>query len=465
MNQSKLAGLNILVLEDELWERKQLVSYLEAQDAKIHQADKLREAREILHREDIDLALLDLQLPDGSGLELLESSPVLKEIPTIFVTSLDSVETAVKAMRAGATDYLIKPCPVDKLDQIYNSWKQRQRGNRREAWSYQEGKREDDDLFMGAGWSGLRKSLKRLKDVEARLEQDLPPVLITGETGTGKSTLARYLHRQGPRAKFPFVEVNASHLSAQLAESELFGHERGAFTDARERKLGLFEAADGGSLFLDEVTQLDQNVQAKLLTVIENHTVRRLGGLKEIGVDVRLIVATNANPENEVENNRFREDLFHRLSLVRLHIPALRETPEELPELAQHLFNSIKKRYNRPDAQLTENALKRIQTHRWPGNIRELRHELERALIFSDSDEIELPGLPEPWPENKSKPASADWLDPEWQIPEEGFSLEEAEKTFIEMALEVEENNLSAAARRLGIPRHVLRYRLQGKQD
>lgn len=464
MSESSISGINVLVLEDDPWERKQLVGYLKSCGSVLHQAEKIREAREILHDETIDFALLDIQVPDGSGVELLEEGKILTGIPTVFVTSQDSVELAVRAMKAGAEDFLVKPCPVEKLEYIYESWKRRSRGERREDWSEKQKLEEDKDLYLGAGWGRLGDDLERLLEAESRLERQLPPVLITGETGTGKSTLARYLHRHGPRARSPFVEVNASHLSSQLAESELFGHEKGAFTDARERKLGLFEAADGGTLFLDEITQLDPSVQAKLLTVLESGTFRRVGGVQPISVDVRLIVATNAHPEEEVKTGHFREDLFHRLSLVRLHLPPLRETSQDLPALARHLLNTMKDRYNRPDARLTDDALERIKSYPWQGNIRELRHELERALIFSDSEEIDLPGLPESWTESEGEGPRKDWLNTEWTMPEEGFSLDAANETFIQMAMEKAGNNLSAAARMLGIPRHILRYRLQGKK-
>lgn len=453
-----------MVLEDDPWERKQLVSYLKSCSCVAHAAEKLREARDILHGETIDFALLDIQVPDGSGLELLEEGSALAGIPTVFVTSQDSVEVAVRAMKAGAEDFLVKPCPVEKLDYIYDSWKRRSRSERREDWSEKQKREEDKDLFLGAGWGSLGKDLQRLLKAESRLERQLPPVLVTGETGTGKSTLARYLHRHGRRARAAFVEVNASHLSSQLAESELFGHEKGAFTDARERKLGLFEAADGGTLFLDEVTQLDPYVQAKLLTVIESGSFRRVGGVQSITADVRLIVATNAQPEEEVKSGHFREDLYHRLNLVRLHLPALRETPGELPALARHLLNILKGRYSRSGARLTDNALQRIKCYPWQGNIRELRHELERALIFSDAEDIDLPGLPELWAESEGGESRQDWLNPDWSLPEEGFSLDAANETLVQMAMEKAGGNLSSAARMLGIHRHVLRYRLQGKK-
>jgi transcriptional regulator with GAF, ATPase, and Fis domain len=287
----------------------------------------------------------------------------------------------------------------------------------------------------------------------------LPPVLIEGETGTGKTSIARWLHQQGPRAGQPLVEVNCPALPDTLAESELFGHERGAFTDARTARMGLFEAADGGTLFLDELPSLSPGLQAKVLKAIEDHRIRRLGGTRELAVDVRVIAATNRDLKQLVSEGRFREDLFHRLDLYRVRIPPLRERGEDLLALAELLRDRLCDRHRLPRKAFSAAGRRRLAACPWPGNVRELAHELERAIVFEDSAELHFDPLAAHAPGGDA-PSHEGWFNPSFRFPEQGFDLEKALRHLIDHALRQTGNNVSAAARLLGVTRDYLRYRL-----
>jgi DNA-binding NtrC family response regulator len=307
----------------------------------------------------------------------------------------------------------------------------------------------------------LRQQLDKILAADGRVVEHLSPVLIEGETGTGKTSIARWLHRQGPRAQQPLVEVNCPALPETLAESELFGHERGAFTDARSARMGLFEAANGGTLFLDELPSLSPVLQAKVLKVVEDHRIRRLGGTRELPVDVRIVAATNRDLKQLVAEGRFREDLHHRLDLYRLHIPPLRSRGEDLLKLANLLAGRLCRRHRLPVKAISATGQQRLAAHPWPGNVRELAHELERAIVFEDSAELDFASL-----QGSGKAIGPDgWLNPDYRFPEQGFDLERAIRRLIDHALSQTNNNVSAAARRLGVTRDYLRYRLTGQQS
>jgi transcriptional regulator with GAF, ATPase, and Fis domain len=297
------------------------------------------------------------------------------------------------------------------------------------------------------------------------MQHHLPSVLIEGETGTGKTTIARWIHHHGPRAQHPLVEMNCSALPENLAESELFGHERGAFTDARSARMGLFEAASGGTLFLDELPSLSLGLQAKVLKALEDHKIRRLGGRKEIPVDVRIVAATHQDLRRLMESGAFRADLFHRLDLYRIQLPPLRERPGDIPDLAERLIKGICQRHRLSPKPLTAAGLRRLQSCPWPGNVRELAHELERAVVFEEGPTLSLEQL-QPAPGHTSPAATAgdkhDWINPEFVIPEEGFELDAAINRLIQRAMDQTKGNVSAAARLLGVTRDYLRYRLSG---
>jgi len=454
MSTTELKNLSLLVLEDEPLLRRQLAAHLTRLGAEIATAESLAVARQQLRAGQFDFALLDVNLPDGLGTDLLREQAFPSATAVIVMTANGGVAGAVEAMRLGAVDYLVKPFDPGELPLVI-ARAQRTRNGARLAEQRRDGAAQAAAaFFFGHSLAPVEMQLGKIRAADARMQTHLPPVLIQGETGTGKTTIARWLHEQGARASQPFVEVNCSAMPEALAESELFGHERGAFTDARTARIGLFEAANGGTLFLDELPSLSPALQAKLLKVIEEHRFRRLGGTREITVDTRLMAATR----------QFREDLYHRLDLYRILIPPLRERGEDIERLAEALLENLCRRHRLPGKRLSASARLRLRSAPWPGNVRELAHELERALVFEEGEEVKLEQLPAPVNPDQP-PASAAWLNPDFRFPPEGFVLEEAMAVLISRALDQTGHNVSAAARLLGVSRDFLRYRLGGAKS
>jgi two-component system response regulator AtoC len=449
-------GSGVLLLEDDAALSRRLAAHLRQLGFEVTTAGTVAEARRALARAQFDFALVDLQLPDGEALELLQAGAFSENTGVVVMTAFGGVRKAVEAMRLGAGDYLSKPFEPEELPVALLRSRDKLAVSRREQHRAADQSGETvAELHFGAGLAPVREQLDQIIAMEQRLGRDLPPVLIEGETGTGKSMLARWLHRHGPRRNRPFVTLNCAALPENLAESELFGHERGAFTDARQARLGLFEAADGGTLFLDEIGALASPLQAKLLLAVETQRIRRLGAVRETKVDVRLIAATNRPLLDLVETGSFREDLYHRLNLVRLRLPALRELGPDIVPLARHLLEHLARRHRIAGARLSPAAEARLQGHRWRGNVRELAHEIERELIFARHPLLEFEHLG-PVPD---VPA-AGWRNPAWRLPENDFSLEAVIDHLVEDALKETGHNVSAAARRLGVTREFLRYRL-----
>lgn len=460
-----LKGRQILLLEDETLLRKSLLAYLESAGAIVFPAATIAEAIRVRDSSELDFALLDINLPDGNGLDLLDQPGFSSNTRVVIMTAEGGIRTAIEAVKRGAGDYLSKPFEPEELPMIFSRLERESAQVRKEEFERESRTDPAKSLFMGQRLEAIQSQLDRILAADRRLGSALPPVLIEGETGTGKSTLARWLHANGPRHNAPLIEINCSSLPETLAESELFGHERGAFTDARKERIGLFEAADGGSLFLDEIASLSPNIQAKILTAIEDRHIRRLGGNASRPVDVRLIAASLHPLGRLVSEGSFREDLYHRLNLLHLHIPSLREFPDDIPPLARHILEGLRRRYRLPDVTISSEGMERLMACQWPGNVRELMHELERAIIFNDSNSLALDHLgpiPDGPVHSKGPP---DLLNPRWQVPVNGFNFEEALKKLttevIQNALEQEEGNISAAARRLGVPRDFIRYRIQ----
>lgn len=453
----------MLIVEDDLLLRRQLVSQWERLGADVLAVETLAKARHALEGMGFDFALLDVNLPDGSSLDLLRSGLIPKSTGVVVMTAEGGVETAVEAMRLGALEYLAKPFDPAELPLIFNKVR-RARQQSRVAESRREREREREEEFVfGPALAGLKAQLERILAADTRLGTQLPPVLIQGETGTGKTTIARWLHHRGPRQEGPLVEINCSALPETLAESELFGHEKGAFTDARSGRIGLFEAADGGTLFLDELPSLSPALQSKVLKAIEDQKIRRVGGARELTVDARIIAATNLDLGKAVAEGRFREDLLHRLDLFRVQIPPLRERGEDVLRLAEYFLARLGKRHRLEGRTLSSEARRALLAHRWPGNVRQLAHEIERALVFEDGEVLELHGLRLPVPTAPAPPDGADWFNARYVIPQEGFKLDEAVMRLIRHALVQTKDNVSAAARLLGVSRDYIRYRLEGK--
>jgi two-component system, NtrC family, response regulator AtoC len=468
MDHHPLSGLSILVLEDETLLRKQVAAALEHMGMDVTGVATLAAARQVLGQLSFDFVLLDVNLPDGLGTNLLKERAFSPSVCVVVMTANGGVAGAVEALHQGAADYLVKPFDPAELGLVLN----RARKVRQHA-RVAEYRQEADGIkgfYFGASLHALETQLQKIIAADTRMQADLPPILIHGETGTGKTTIARWVHSQGPRADQPLVEVNCSALPETLAESELFGHERGAFTDARSARMGLFEAANGGTLFLDELPSLSPVLQAKVLMAIEDHKVRRVGANKPITVDVRLIAATNLDLKAAVAEGRFREDLYHRLDLFRIFIPPLRERAEDVLKLAELLSERLCRRHRLPVRAISERGRRRLLAYRWPGNVRELAHELERAIVFDDSNELDFnhlagTSMATAIPAGDPGLNSSDWLNAAFEFPADGFQLEDAINRLIQKALQQTGGNVSGAARLLGVTRDYVRYRLNGDKS
>ncbi|MBI2948479.1 MAG: sigma-54-dependent Fis family transcriptional regulator [Verrucomicrobia bacterium] len=465
MQNSDLTGFSIVIIEDDSLLRKQITAYLERLGADVTGVDSIQRAKKVIADLSFDFALLDVNLPDGLGIDLLREKCFSSYTGVIVMTAEGRIEGAIEAIRLGALEYLVKPFDPAQLPLVINRARRAKQSER-----LTEHRRSDViaggiSFFFGSSLASLQSQLEKILAADRRLESFLPPVLIEGETGTGKTTIARWIHHQGPRAGQPLVEVNCSALPETLAESELFGHERGAFTDARTARMGLFEAANGGTLFLDELPSLSLPLQAKVLKTIEDHKIRRVGGHKEIAIDVRVIAATNRDLKSIVSSGQFREDLYHRLDLYRVHIPPLRDRGDDILELAEKLLDQLSARHRLPRKPIHPQGQKNLQAQRWPGNVRELAHELERAIVFEEGAELKFEHLGVTAQELPAELAQIDdWLNSAFQFPPEGFSMEEAINRLIQRALKQTSNNVSAAARLLGVSRDYIRYRLSGQK-
>lgn len=380
------------------------------------------------------------------------------------MTGEGGVRSAVEALQLGAADYLAKPFDLDELPLVFANADQRRKNARIRQHEKEQDKRKSQNLFFEGGFGADLTKLKKILEADRRLSINLPPLLIDGPTGSGKSTYARWVHENGPRSEFPFVELNCSAIPENLLESELFGHEKGAFTDAKNTRIGLFEAAHQGTLFLDEIASLSLSSQAKVLLAIENGIIRRVGGTKETKVDVRIIAAANQDLREMIKQGEFREDLFHRLDLLRISIPPLSSRGKGIVELAKHFLTGLCKKYKIPQPILSETSQAQLITHPWTGNARELIHELERSLVMNEKGqdlELAISGAMEP--DRAKTQDSRDWLNTAFTFPDEGFDFEKEIMRLIEAAIEQADGNVSQAARLLGVPRDYIRYRLQKK--
>jgi len=463
MQNHALTGLSFLIVEDEPLLRKQAAAYLERLGADVTVAENIDRARRLIEDLSFDFALLDVNLPDGLGTDLLKEKVFPANTGVIVMTAEGGVTGAIDAMKLGALDYLSKPFDLAELPLIIA----RARRSKHEI-RIEEHKRTDMEknlFFFGSALGPMQTQLEKILAADRRLQDALPPVLIEGETGVGKTTIARWIHHSGPRANAALVEVNCSALPETLAESELFGHERGAFTDARQARIGLFEAAHGGTLFLDELPSLSAALQSKVLTAIEDRKIRRVGGNKAIAIDARIIAATNRNLQEAIQEGKFREDLYHRLDLYRISIPPLRARGDDIMNLAEILLDSLTKRH-RIAKVIGAIGRKNLLAYPWPGNVRELAHELERAIVFEDSAELHFEALAgRQTPTLTGMPNMSDWFNEQYVFPAEGFSLETSIMRLIQHALKQSKENVSGAARLLGVSRDYLRYRLSGKTE
>jgi len=382
-------SLSVLVVEDEDNARNFVSTFLKKKGYEVFEASTLDEARERVKKGDGDVVLLDVQLHGEYGLNLLyETAMMPARPPIIVITSFGSIDMAVDAMKNGAADFLQKPLDMSLLEKSL----QRAReivAMRRELEHYREAQMQKGNFVIGTNEVVKNTVQQALVASEKQVS-----VLITGETGTGKDVIAKYIHSIGPRANKPFISINCAAIQSTMLESELFGHEAGAFTSADRKKPGLMEIADGGVLFLNEIASMPVDIQAKLLTAIETHTFRRVGGTALINVDVQIIAASNRNLKEMIQKGDFREDLYYRLKVVDLDMPPLRERKEDIPELVGFFMRENNARQGMNVVEVSPKAMEVMQQYSWPGNIRELSNAIERAMLFCDGMTINLADLP-----------------------------------------------------------------------
>ena len=451
-----MAEERILIVDDEYLIRWTLQQNLEKEGYEVLLAESGEEALLKLQKEVPDLVLLDIQLPGMDGFEVLERILTMdQDVVTIMITAYEDVDRVVKAMQSGALDYITKPFNLDKI-----------RLSIRKALEASQLKREVRHLRREQRhWFGSdqivavsKEMVGLLRAAERIAGSDTSTVLIQGESGTGKELLANAVHSRSKRQNMPFVTVNCAGFPEQLLENELCGHEKGAFTDAKETKKGLLEMAEGGSLFLDEIGDTAPNLQAKLLRLVEQKTFRRVGGLKDIQVDVRIITATNRDLAKLKDGEKFREDLFYRINVASLRIPPLRERNGDILPLTKFFVQKYNNEFHKDVQKISKGVEDFFTAYHWPGNVRELKNVIERAMILGDGDTL----LMEHLPLEILGPASKQGKTIEGiRIPPEGLCLERVEEALVKQALKMTAGNQTKAARLLDISRDALRYRMQ----
>ena len=457
-----LKGKEVLLLEDDLLLGKRIEAFLSGLAMEVTRVGTCAEAQTALKEIFFDFALFDLNLPDGDSLSLLRAGYIPDNTLCILMTGEGGVKSAVESIRLGAADYLSKPFDIEELPLVFNQAQANLKNKRLVEHVTKDSKDRAEHLFFEGSFSQDLEQLEKILSADNRLQKSLPPLLIDGPTGAGKSTYARWVHANGPRSDAPFVALNCSAIAENLVESELFGHEKGAFTDAKDSRIGLFEAADGGTLFLDEVASLSLAAQAKLLLAIENQKIRRVGGNKDIAIDARIIAAANFDLRKMIAEGKFREDLFHRLDLLRISIPPLSQRSRDLPKLADHFLVTLSQKYHLKKPELDSESIKYLQRHSWPGNNRELLHELERAMVLHEpGTKLSLSSAQSTSYSPKDPTSKSDWLNESFCFPDEGFDLEKEILRLIQLGIDQSNGNVSAAARLLGVPRDYLRYRLK----
>jgi len=445
-----VASARILIVDDEQLVRWSLNERLTAAGYDVFEAGLAADALERIGSADIDLVLLDFKLPDGDGLSVLkkikEASP---EIQVILMTGYSSIETAVEAMKLGAYHYVNKPFNLDEVEMLVQKALETSQLRREvRALRSSQGREYSFDAIIGQS-----PAMQAIKALLARVAKSpASTVLLTGATGTGKDLAAKSIHYNSDRARRSFVNITMSALPEQLLESELFGHERGAFTDARQQKRGLLETADGGTVFLDEIGEMTPGLQAKLLRFLEEKTFKRVGGLQDVRVDVRVIAATNRNLEQEVSNGKFREDLFYRLQVMPIALPPLRERHGDIPLLASFYVDLFNREFKRHVRGVSPEGMQMLESYQWPGNIREMRNAIERAMLLVEHE----------WLQPSDFTTLTRSVTPaEFKLPVEGISLDEVERQLLVQALERAGGNQTQAGQLLGINRDQVRYRIE----
>ena len=457
LENAELEKLHILIIDDDHEVRSSLQTVLETLGYATQTAATGEQGLHAIERQSFDLVLCDLRLPGASGLDVLKHKR--SEVPLILMTAYGNAEIATQAAQAGAFDYISKPINPDDLIFILRKFEEFERLKR-------ENERLKANLSEKYSFKNIvakSESFKEVFETVKRLSPFNTTVMITGESGTGKELLARAIHESSPRRGKPFIAINCGAIPENLMESELFGHKKGAFTDASRDKKGLFEEASGGTLFLDEVGELPLHLQVKLLRALQEQTIRRVGDEQSIAIDVRLVSATLRNLENDALEGRFREDLLYRLNVVSIHLPPLRERVEDIALLIEHFLQKHSKRLNIPPKKVGADVMKILLEYEWRGNARELENCVERALVLSQGEEIEIDSLPEQVTRSHAKRAQKASASPEKH--DDNLSIKQKtaalEIELIQRALAKTGGNRTHAAKILEISHRALLYKLK----
>ena len=451
--------VSIHIIDDDPEIRGVLKELFESDDYEVTTFQSAEDAHPSILRENPDLILLDIGLPGMDGLTFLEKLKAeVEDVEVIMITGQSDLRSAIRAIKSGAMDYIHKPINPDELRiQVKQAIERRKKS---EQLSYLQIKNKHHFGEIVGTSKPMQKVYQFIYQVA---ESSKTTVLIRGETGTGKGLVARSIHYQGPRAKQPFIEVNCSAIQPNLLESELFGHEAGAFTDAKHRKKGLLELAHDGTFFLDEVGDMNLAAQSKLLKVLEEKTFRRVGGTQEISIDARIISASSQNLHKLVEEKKFRADLFYRLNVASIELPPLRERNGDILVLANYFLDVFNKEFKSNIKSISPPAIKMLMAHPWVGNVREIRNVIERAVLFEQGEylsaqTISLHQVSHP---DGVEDALPQLINKEFILPEEGLTLEALEETLLKQAIERSNGNKSQAASLLGLSRETMRYRLK----
>ena len=448
-----MASNLVLVVDDDASQRRLIEFWLKEEGYSVTTAPDGNAGLQSFGDKSPALVIADIRMPGLSGLELLGRIKAINgDTPVILVTAFGTVSDAVEAMKLGAADYVLKPLNAEEL-----------KVNVRRALEHQKLVDENrylrdfaDTIFRFENIVGASKKMRDVFDIALQVARRDSTVLLTGESGTGKELLAKAIHQNSPRASKPFITVNCGAIPENLIESELFGHRKGSFTGALADRIGKFEAANQGTVFLDEIGELPVNLQIRLLRVIQEREIDKIGHPKSIPVNVRIIAATNRDLRVQIEDGQFREDLFYRLSVVTIELPPLRERRDDIPPLVQHFLKKHCERYQLPVPSVTDEALELLTRYEWPGNVRELENVIEHAVVLGRSDVIRTEDLPAHIRQAKSQISSIGL-----RLPDEGISLEEVEKEILVQALEKHQWNQTRAARYLNISRKTLIYRME----
>ncbi|MBN1475473.1 sigma-54-dependent Fis family transcriptional regulator [Candidatus Sumerlaeota bacterium] len=458
VNTPAIAPIRVVVVDDEPNMCRIMVKLLEDEGTQATAFTDPQEALRAIEQHPPDVVLTDLKMPAMSGLDLLRAIKAAREtVEVIVMTAYGTIENAIETLKRGAYDYVLKPFDTGDLMRVIHKAAERKR-------LLEVNIRLSEQLVAvdtPSPMIGSSQPMAELRDLIRKVAPAESAVLITGESGTGKELVARTIHSQSPRCRGRFVAINCGSIPETLLESELFGHEKGAFTGAEAQKLGKIEWADGGTLFLDEIGELPMNLQVKLLRVLQDKTITRVGGLEEFTVDVRLLAATNRNLRRMLRNNQFRQDLYYRLNVIRIEIPPLRQRQKDIGELAQHFVAKHCAALNRPLVRMGAAAQRALEIYRWPGNVRELENVIERTLVLLEGDEIRIEDLPadivNPSPSELTPTGHGGFtVDAEYRIAKEQF-----DRIYVAALLARSGGSVSEAARQAGMSRRNLYEKIE----